>query len=107
MSKAEVYKRDNGKCFYCGASLTFNEASYEHLLAKTHGGSDNKANMTIACKTCNLEAGQLSIVKKVYLREEKQNKTYESPPEWNRPPQNKITRLNIGDIDIIIEEPPK
>lgn len=99
MSKREVYDRDAGKCFYCGKDISFEESSHEHILAKTHGGSDNNYNTTVACKSCNLEAGQLPIVKKVALREEK---LYGGKPTLQLP--KKITTLSVGDIQIKIEE---
>lgn len=99
MSKEEVYKRDGGKCFYCGKELTLDESTHEHLLAKTHSGTNSNYNTTVACKSCNLEAGQLPVVSKVLLRETKLGKADRLPIS-----PLKVTTLTIGEINIRIEE---
>lgn len=98
MGKAEIYKRDGGICFYCGVHLTEEEASLEHLLSTTHGGNNDKNNLTIACKPCNLEAGAKSIVKKVRFRDEQLGK------EMTTNISRKTTRLTIGDVKVEITE---
>jgi 5-methylcytosine-specific restriction endonuclease McrA len=100
MGKPEIYKRDGGVCFYCGVHLTEEEASLEHLLSTTHGGNNDKNNLTIACKPCNLEAGAKSIVKKVKFRDEQMGR------ELIKIAPKKTTTLTIGDIRVLIEEKP-
>lgn len=98
MSKSEIYKRDGGFCFYCGVHLTEAEASLEHLLSTTHGGNNDKNNLAIACKPCNLEAGAKSVVKKVKFRDEQLGR--DATP--SKP--LKTTRLTIGDVKVEITE---
>lgn len=98
MGKPEIYKRDGGICFYCGVHLTEAEASLEHLLSKIHGGSNNKENLAIACKSCNLEAGSKSVVKKVKFRDEQLGR------DLALPKSQKTTRLTIGDVKVEITE---
>lgn len=99
MSKSEVYDREQGKCFFCGKELTFEEATLEHLLAKIHGGNNTLHNTTIACSECNRDVGQLPIVQKILLRDMKMLFTGEhkkSPP--------KVTTIEVGDVKIKFEE---
>lgn len=93
MGKQTVYDRDNKECFYCGKSLTFEEATHEHLLATSKGGDNSDANTTVACKDCNLAAGSLPIVEKVKLRDAKRGIE-----------NKKITTLTIGDIKVEVKE---
>src|SRR5258708_38264255 len=98
MVKAEIYKRDGGLCFYCGKSIAEEEASLEHILSSTHGGNNDKNNLTIACKDCNLEAGAKSIVKKIKFRDEQRGIEFVVA----RP--QKTTKLTIGDVKVEITE---
>lgn len=98
MGKKEIYLRDSGICFYCGVHLTEEQASLEHLLSTTHGGNNDKNNLTIACKPCNLEAGAKSIVKKVKFRDEQLGR------EIKATKLPKTTRLTIGDVKVEITE---
>lgn len=69
MNVTELYARDGGECFYCGINLVLENATSEHVLAKTHGGNDNQHNLVLACQPCNVEADARSIIDKVKLRE--------------------------------------
>ncbi|MFN3198117.1 MAG: HNH endonuclease [Bradymonadia bacterium] len=49
-----------GKCIHCNSALTINlkgkpldKASLEHIVPQTHGGTDDLANLSLACKKCN------------------------------------------------------
>src|SRR5262249_7106493 len=44
------------KCVYCGA--TNSPLQVEHIVPKTHGGSNRVSNLTIACEPCNQAKGQ-------------------------------------------------
>lgn len=70
---AAVIKRDGNECWYCG--LPFGDDQFartkEHLVSVTHGGPDHIANIVVAHKGCNLEAGNLSVSEKCKLREAK------------------------------------
>ena len=54
-----------GKCLYCGTRLVIgldgefeSEASVEHILARSQGGTDDPENLAIACRPCNVEKGR-------------------------------------------------
>ena len=54
-----------GRCIHCQKKLLFSllgeplsEGSLEHILPKTHGGSDHVDNLAIACRRCNNQKGK-------------------------------------------------
>lgn len=70
--RAQLLKRDGRECFYCGEEAGFDVVpTIEHLLSRAHGGPDTLENTTLSCKPCNEEAGDLSVIDKVRLREKK------------------------------------
>ena len=62
-----IAKRDGWNCMYCGATLTLETATIEHIVPLAGNGLDDLRNMTLACATCNREAGHLSARQKVEL----------------------------------------
>ncbi len=55
----------NGKCFFCGRVLTKAEASVEHLLPKSKGGTDADGNVVACCVTLNRTFGNMELRDKV------------------------------------------
>lgn len=63
--RIELFKQQNGKCFYCKRQMSFirkkngqpakDFATFEHLVRKQNGGLMNETNMVLACKRCNIE----------------------------------------------------
>lgn len=50
--KIEVWKRDKGKCVYCGSDKNLH---YDHIIPFSKGGSSTTtANIQLLCGTCNL-----------------------------------------------------
>ena len=49
--RAEVFKRDDFTCTYCGARGCRLEC--DHILPASRGGTDHLDNLTTACFTCN------------------------------------------------------
>ncbi len=47
------WKRQNGKCAYCGKPLGYGETTLDHKLALSWGGPDNYENTVVACYPCN------------------------------------------------------
>ena len=64
-----VRKRDGHCCFYCWLEVGVHDGTLEHLVSRTHGGPDHIANLFLAHQKCNQEAGNLSAVEKIKLRE--------------------------------------
>ena len=52
-----VRERGNNRCEYCGLRQDQSPLAIlhiEHILPKKHGGSDDEANLALACIDCNL-----------------------------------------------------
>lgn len=68
-------ERDGMECWFCSRgflSLDSREITIEHLVPKAHGGPDHQSNLVLACAPCNRAAGNLPVVEKVKLREQRQ-----------------------------------
>lgn len=66
---AEIIRRDGTACFFCAKETTEENRTLEHLLAVIHGGSNNPANLVIACNSCNQSVGNMPIIDKIKYRE--------------------------------------
>ena len=58
--RALVRQRAGNRCEYCGLRQEVIPASrfhIEHIQAKKHGGTDDPANLGLACISCNLSKG--------------------------------------------------
>lgn len=68
-----LYERQHGKCHYCKTAMTLppvnrserefiseREASVDHLLPKSRGGSNSRFNLVAACRSCNNRKGSWS-----------------------------------------------
>lgn len=64
---AAIIERDGPLCFFCWKEPE--EKTVEHLLNLCHGGSNRIHNLVLACKPCNHDAGHLSVIEKVKIRE--------------------------------------
>mgnify|MGYP003901416331 FL=1 len=50
--KVEVWKRDKGRCVYCGSNVNLH---YDHIIPFSKGGSSTTpANIQLLCASCNL-----------------------------------------------------
>lgn len=49
----EVFRRDNFRCTYCGASGSGVELHADHVVPRAKGGADTLDNLTTACQQCN------------------------------------------------------
>lgn len=54
-----------GKCIHCGSALVVSEAgeplgqaTLEHIVPRAHGGTDDVANLALACARCNHAKGR-------------------------------------------------
>ena len=74
-----------GDCFFCHQNLPREEASVEHLVASTLGGSDNDENCVACCKTLNRLFGRMSLKEKMQLLL-KQRGDFQCPARYRSKP---------------------
>lgn len=60
-------KRDGDGCFYCLLPVSQEEASVEHLLSLTHGGSNHITNKVLTHTVCNSKADCLCLMDKIKI----------------------------------------
>lgn len=65
-----LIRRDGKKCFYCGNDTTEENRSLEHLVPLAHGGPNHLSNLVLAHSCCNSDAGHLSVMEKIRLRDQ-------------------------------------
>lgn len=52
-----ILRRDDFRCRYCGRRAPNVELHVDHVVAKSRGGKDDRANLVTACVDCNLGKG--------------------------------------------------
>lgn len=57
LSKATLYYRDGGKCFWCERAMTIDEVTRDHVVPTSRGGNDTWDNVVCSCHDCNHEKG--------------------------------------------------
>ena len=60
MSRQNIFKRDHGKCQYCGTSK---DLTLDHVVPRSKGGKSTWTNLVTACKKCNSIKGDDSLEK--------------------------------------------
>ena len=75
-TRFEVFKRDRFTCSYCGRTPPEVLLEVDHIIPRAAGGSDDLANLTTACATCNrgksarlLEEGTAPVVGRATVEE--------------------------------------
>jgi 5-methylcytosine-specific restriction endonuclease McrA len=53
----EIAKLQRNKCAYCRRSLSGARREVDHIRALSRGGSNNRRNLQILCRTCNTRKG--------------------------------------------------
>lgn len=46
--------QENPRCVYCSKRLMERTATLDHIVARSNGGTDDEANLVLACTACNL-----------------------------------------------------
>ncbi|MEO9485002.1 MAG: HNH endonuclease [Ekhidna sp.] len=60
MSRHNIFKRDGGKCQYCGTSK---ELTIDHIIPRSKGGKSTWTNLVTACQRCNSRKSDYSLDK--------------------------------------------
>lgn len=55
LSKAEVFRRDNYTCQYCGKKTS--DLTIDHIIPRSKGGAHAWENLVAACPSCNHKKG--------------------------------------------------
>ena len=53
----KVWRKSGGACWYCGAPLSAQEMTLDHVQAKARGGDGRESNLVAACRRCNQAKG--------------------------------------------------
>jgi 5-methylcytosine-specific restriction endonuclease McrA len=56
-SRKNIWLRDNGKCQYCGTSVSLRRMTFDHVTPRYYGGRTNWTNIVTACLFCNNKKG--------------------------------------------------
>jgi len=56
-SRENVYARDHGRCQYCNARVSRQDATYDHVVPRAQGGHTTWENVVICCFSCNQRKG--------------------------------------------------
>ena len=55
--KRELHKAQGGKCMYCGHKPGIDLMDVDHKNPMAKGGSDQKRNLQVLCRSCNTRKG--------------------------------------------------
>lgn len=51
--RTALYKKQDGKCIYCGREVPLSDATVDHLNPRSKQGKNSIGNLVMACKPCN------------------------------------------------------
>lgn len=57
----DLLKETNNRCFYCGELL--DKYEIEHVIPKSKNGTGTRKNLTVSCRTCNINKLDYSLEK--------------------------------------------
>lgn len=57
--RKEVLARDGAICHYCGVTRRWMQV--DHVVPRTKGGTDDLANLVVACRRCNSSKGNRDL----------------------------------------------
>lgn len=62
-----VWRKSDGRCWYCGVVLTVGVFAIDHLVPRSAGGSNAPNNLVPACWSCNSRKGGRALARMRYL----------------------------------------
>ena len=60
-----LISRDGDHCYLCQQPQHHCDYEIDHIIARSHGGTDDYSNLAIACKSCNCRKSNLIVSFKV------------------------------------------
>lgn len=67
-TKQLILRRDEFKCVYCGVELRKRDATLDHIIPHSQGGTRSLYNLVTSCWDCNLAKGSKSLKGKELIR---------------------------------------
>lgn len=64
--KAYLLEREQGCCIYCGTHASKAKMEIDHVMPRSHGGTDSLNNLVLSCHVCNQAKGNQDI--QTYLK---------------------------------------
>lgn len=56
----KLFRLFNGVCHYCKRKITINEATKDHKIPLSKGGTNSKDNLLLSCWKCNNKKGNMN-----------------------------------------------
>lgn len=56
-TRRNIFLRDGGRCAYCGAEVSLNKFTRDHIVPKSRGGRLGWTNIVVSCQKCNAKKG--------------------------------------------------
>ena len=81
---AKIRKILKNCCRYCGNSLEDNE-EIDHITPLSRGGSNNPENLTLACRRCNRDKRDKTLIEFLLWRKERNEKIRKISPAYENP----------------------
>ena len=77
-----VYRKDQGKCYLCGARLNSNSFQVDHKTPTDRGGAHRLGNWGAACGGCNARKGNRTVAEyRRWLRQQQAARRPKAPPK--------------------------
>ncbi|WP_273867540.1 HNH endonuclease [Serratia odorifera] len=57
IKKSKVLAKTGGRCAYCGALLSSESLTIDHVISKHRGGDNSVSNLLACCRSCNTAKG--------------------------------------------------
>ena len=61
LSKMNLMARDHNSCQYCNVKLSYKDATVDHVLPRSKGGTTHWENVVLSCNTCNRKKGSKTL----------------------------------------------
>ena len=98
-AKHWLWKNKPHNCVWCGRFLSFTQATIDHLVPKSKGGSNSGTNLGLACIGCNKRKGNKIWIPKHWIQ--KYFQLFFEPTNPSNPAPQRISRLNTISLDSV------